>query len=246
MSTPVKQRPYAGAPAASRGGLRGPALSPLPARPSRSGRWIGWLLLTPLLLLGLTWLLGRSVEQVRVRLAVIPLAGKLLFSEPVWPILWNKQPDPPAAAPSTGAPVAGETPGTALPADYANLNNEIAARLAAVESREAVVREKEDALQEQEKAMAEYQSQMAKSAAEAEGLRIQLQGQLRTELDRVAVIRGMKTSAQVQLFAAMTDDEVLAVLKHMEADEVGKILASMDSWRSARILHRLTEIRVGQ
>lgn len=247
MSTPVKQRPIGGAPSAGVGGLRGPALSPLPPQPSRSGRWVLWLILVPLLLLGLTWLLGRTVKPVQQRLAQVPLAGKLLFGEPVWPILWNKPAEPPAgSAPSTDAPASPGTGGTSLPADYANLNAEIAARLAAVEAREAAVREKEAALKEQEKAMTDYQSRLAKSTAEAEGLKLQLQGQLRTELDRVAVVRAMKTNAQVQLFGAMTDDEVVTVLKYMEPDEVGKILGSMDSWRSARILHRLSQIRAGQ
>lgn len=242
MSTPLQQRPVRPArPAGGAGGLRGPGLSQFPPSEPSSGGWLLWLVLTPLLLMLFTWLLGRTVEQVRVRLEPIPLAGKLLFADPVWPILWNKRPEPP---PATEAPGSGTAPenGAALPADYAELNAQIAARLAAVESREAALSEKERALKEMEAAITDLQREVNRSSAEVAGLKLQLQGQLRTELDRVAVVRGMKTSAQVQLFAAMTDDEVLSVIKYMEPDEVGKILASMDAWRSARILHRLTQI----
>lgn len=242
MTSPAKQSPLlggrpAGGPAP--GGLKGTGLAPLPPRERRIGRWLLWLVVLPLLLLGLTYVVGRSVKPIGERLATLPAVGGL-FDKPVWPILWNK---PPASGyqPNPQTPAGSEAPGTGK-ADYSGLEAELAARIAAVELREQNATQRETQLKAAEEQMAADQTKLTQSLAEADGLKVRLEGQLRTELDRVAVIRSMKSTAQAQLMNAMTDAEIIAVLKHMTGEEAGKILGTMDSYRAARILHALTQI----
>jgi flagellar motility protein MotE (MotC chaperone) len=237
-------RPLAG-PAG--GGLRGPGLSPLPPQRKRSGRWLFWLVLIPLLLLGLTYLLGRTVEPVRVRLAKVPLAGNLLFGDKVWPILWNK-PATPAKTPTPSASQGAPTTPTTTPGPSAaqtaaqQLLDQAQARLAAAEAKENDLKKREADLKAQADQLKTQTDKLAKAQADVEGLKVQLQGQLRTEQDRVEIVRAMRSSAQVQFFSALTDDEAVAVLKYMSADEVSKILAGMDSYRAARIFYRLPTV----
>ncbi len=225
-------------------------MSPPPDKPSGSRRWLLWAIAIPLLLLGLTYLLGRLVEPVRARLEPLPVVGNLLFKDPVWQVLWNK----PAAAPDEGkTPVSStdkNTPGTTTPsADVSALEAQAAARLAAAEVKENELKQKEADLAAREKALkTREQSVMAQEktlGAEikaAEDLRKLLEGQRRTELDRVEVVRNMKSSAQQQLFAALTDEELLRILMYMDATEVAKHLSTMDPYRSARLLQALREV----
>jgi flagellar motility protein MotE (MotC chaperone) len=223
------------------GGPSMPGLTPLSSKQGGTSRWWLWLLLLPLLLLGLTYVLGRTVEPMRARLEQIPLAGKLLFGDPVWQVLWNKPPQAaPAKAQETAAP--GAVTPSDKPAGLSDLEAEVAARMAAVEQRENEVARREATVKAAEPAVAAKQKQLDQDLAATTALKEQLQGQLRTELDRVAVIRSMKSSAITQMFTAMTDDEVITVLKYMTADEVAKLLGGLDPYRSARLLHRLTAI----
>lgn len=224
--------------------------SSLPNKPRRV-RWLLWLVVLPALLLAVTWLLGRTVDQIRVRLAPVPVVGKALFGEPVWPVLWNKNP---GAAPTedpakTGAPApAGDTV-KEPPADVSLIEAEAAARLAAaevkeneLERRQADLAAREKALRTREESIAAQEKTLGAELKVAEGLRKQLEGQRRSDLDRVEVIRHMKSAAVQQLFLAMTDDEVLRVLMYMDAAEVGKYLSAMDSYRSARLLQALRQV----
>lgn len=235
------------------GGLRGPALSPLPPKGKRSGRWLLWLVLIPLLLLGLTYLLGRTVEPIRARLAQVPVAGKLLFGDPVWPILWNK-PATPAKATDTakqttttpaGQGTATGTAGqTADPSQTAakQLLTEAETRLAAAEAKETELKKREADLKTQETELKNQTVKLAQLTADTEALKTQLQGQLRTEQDRVEIVRSMRAGSQAQFFSALTDDEAIAILKYMSAEEISRILAGMDSFRAARIFYRLPAI----
>jgi flagellar motility protein MotE (MotC chaperone) len=212
------------------GGPGIPGLSSLPPNRGGASRWFRRLLLVAVLLLGFTYVLGRTVEPLRLRLVGVPVAGKLLFAAPVWPVLWNKPVSAqiPASRP-TDKPVAGT-------AGVAALDAQVAKRLADVEQRENDVARREAALKLAESAAADQQHALDQGQAEAASLKAQLKGQLQTEQDRVEVIRSMKSAAVVQLFGVMSDDEVIAVLKYMRADEVGKILSGLDQMRSARLL----------
>lgn len=258
MTTPAKTplggaRPLSAVPG---GGARGPALAPLPPKQGGAGRWWRWLVLVPLLLIGVTYLLGRTVDPVRLKLVEIPLAGKLLFSNPVWPILWNKPITPEEQTGPNDDASAGtgtKTPGTQIGSGaQSDLNAEIAARLAAVELKEKEIRDREQAvrahegeLRAQETRVREKEAQLTVELQVTQALKAQLEGQLRAEQDRVEVIRKMSRTAQVQLFNAMTDDEILRVLHYMEAEEIGKIFGSMDPYRAARLMHQLTQIAPG-
>lgn len=232
------------------GGLRGSALSPLPPKGKRSGRWLLWLILIPLLLLGLTYLLGRTVEPIRARVADMPVAGKLLFADPVWPILWNKPATPakPAdtAKQATTAP-AGQGAATATSGQATDpsqtaaklLLDQAQARLAAAEAKETELKKREADLKAQETQLKDQTVKLAQLTADTEALRTQLQGQLRTEQDRVEIVRAMRAGSQAQFFSALTDDEAVAILKYMTAEEISRILAGMDSFRAARIFYRL-------
>jgi flagellar motility protein MotE (MotC chaperone) len=213
------------------GGPGSPGLS----SPNRGGasRWLRGLMLVAVLLLGFTYVLGRTVEPLRLRLVGVPLAGKLLFAAPVWPVLWNKpvKAQAPTSRPAD-KPVAGN-------AGVAALDAQVAKRLADVEQRENDVARREAALKLAEPAADERQRMLDLGQAEAASLTVQLKGQLQTELDRVEVVRSMKSAAVVQLFGGMTDDEVVAILKYMRADEVGKILSDLDQTRSVRLLRRI-------
>lgn len=245
QQTPVGS-PRLGVPAGP-GGSR-PGMNPLPARQQRKLGWLKWVILLPLLLLGLTYLLGRTVEPIRARLAPIPLAGRLLFGKPVWPVLWNKPAEPAAAG---GAPAPANIQGTpaAPPANFSKLEAEIAARLAAVEVRETELKRRDEDLAAREAAVkardaqvAQQELQLGQAVRQAEELRRQLEGQLRADLSRVETIRAMKSGAVGGLFGAMTDQEVLRVLMYMDADEVGKHLSAMDSYRAARLLAQLRQV----
>lgn len=248
------KRPVARALPGQGGGLRGPGLAPLPNRPGKSGKWWVWLLVAPLLLAGLTYLLGRTVDSFRQRLVKIPLAGPLLFRDPVWPILWNKPPAGQNTAQSAGgssgrAQPAGTGTGTGAGTQQgassqagalSDLEAAAAARIASAELREKALAEKEAELKAREQKIAEMEAQTASLLKQTEELKKQLEGQLRTEQARVEVFRAMKSSAQLQMMTAMTDDEVITIFKYLEPDEVGKIVAGMDPYRAARILHLLT------
>lgn len=241
-------------------GSRRPGMAPLPAKGKRRGRWLFWLLILPLMLLGLTYGLGRSVEQIRVRLLSIPLAGKLLFSDPVWPILWNKKTAPaPAQGTGAGGAVPSESAGGSVGVNAPELTRveaEAAARLAAAEVKENDLRRLEADLKARESALQAKQFELASQQArltaqetrladqlkQTEALRKQLEGELKSEQDRVEVIRAMRSSAVQQLFSAMTDEEVIRVLKYMTAEEVARYLSGFESFRSARILHSLREV----
>lgn len=233
-------------------GFKKAGMSPLPAQQRRKGRSLKWVLIIPLLLLGVIYLLGRTVEPVRVRLVPMPLAGKLLFAKPVWPILWNKN-RAPATSPSAPGASKTEAPSTAPPAasapDNSQLEAEVVARLAAVEvkenelkRREAEFTAMEAALMEREGTIAQQEIQLGQEIKAAQVLRAQLEGQRRSETDRAEVIRNMRTAGVQQLFGAMTDEEVLRVLMYMDATEVGKYLSGMDAYRSARLLQALRQV----
>lgn len=228
-------------------------MTPLPDRPGGSRRWLLWLVLLPLTLLGATYLLGRTVEPIRLRLEPLPLVGELLFGDPVWPVLWNKpttpeQPGTTSGSGATSPPAAtGQTP--APTGDVTKLAAEAAARLAAAEVKENELKQKEASLAAREQALktrelsiGEQEKSLGAEIKAAEELRKLLEGQRRTELDRVEVVRNMKSGAIAQLFAAMTDDEVLRVLMYMEAEEVAKHLSVMDPYRSARLLQALRAV----
>lgn len=233
------------------GGLRsGPALSPLAPKGKRGGRWLLWLLLIPLLLLGLTYVVGKTVEPVRERLEAIPLAGPLLFDE-VWPILWNKPATPEAEAPAgetaggqtqapgkTASPAAGGTQ-SAQDSALSKLMDEAAARLALAEAEEARLKQKEAELKAREETLKGLQAQLDKSVAETEALKVQLQGQLRSETDKVEFVRNMSRTQQAAFFEALTDAEIVRILKYMTAEEIGKILGSMNAYRAARIFDQM-------
>jgi flagellar motility protein MotE (MotC chaperone) len=215
------------------GGPGIPDRSHLPPNPGGASRWLRGLVIVAVLLLGLTYVFGRTVEPLRLRLVGVPVAGKLLFAGPVWPVLWNK---PVSAQVPTSRPADKSAAGNA---GVAALDAEVAKRLADVEQRETDVARREAALKLAEPAAADQQRALDLGQAEAASLTVQLKGQLQTELDRVEVVRSMKSAAVVQLFGVMTDDEVIAVLKYMRADEVGKILSGLDQTRSARLLRRM-------
>lgn len=247
MSKPSQTPLMGGRPLAGQlgGGLRsGPALSPLAPKGKRGGRWLLWLLLIPLLLLGLTYVVGKTVEPVRKQLAAIPLAGPLLF-EKVWPILWNKPetPEPPAGekaggqspAAGTTAPPAAGSKQTAEDSALSKLMAEAAARLALAEAEEARLKQLEADLKVREEAIKVRQAQLDKAVAETTALKVQLEGQLRSELDKVEFVRNMSRTQQAAFFEALTDAEVVRILKYMTAEEIGKILGGMNSYRAARI-----------
>ncbi|HWI62229.1 MAG TPA: hypothetical protein VNT75_10360 [Symbiobacteriaceae bacterium] len=228
-------RPLGGQPG---GGLRGPALSPLPPKGKRGGRWWLWLILIPLLLLGLTYVTGRMVEPIRAKLEQIPVAGPLLFGGDVWPILWNKPVETPADK-ATSVPTATPTAPTQTPTVDSKLLDEAAARLAAAETKEAELKRKEADLKAREKTLQELEAKLSTSVAASEALRVQLQGQLRTEQDKVEFVRNMSRTQQAAFFEALTDDEAIRILKYMSAEEIGKILGGMNSYRAARIFERM-------
>ncbi|MDF2629974.1 MAG: hypothetical protein K0R39_3805 [Symbiobacteriaceae bacterium] len=255
MSKPSQTPLIGGRPLAGQlggGGLRsGPALSPLAPKGKRGGKWLLWLLLIPLLLAGLTYLVGKMVEPVQARLEAIPVVGPMLFDE-VWPILWNKSATPePAAAggdapagktPTPGSSTAGTTAppstgGTVPAADSAlsKLMDEAAARLALAEAEEARLKQKEADLKAKEETLKKLQAQLDKAVAETDALKVQLQGQLRSELDKVEFVRNMSRTQQAAFFEALTDAEVVRILKYMTAEEIGKLLGGMNAYRAARI-----------
>jgi flagellar motility protein MotE (MotC chaperone) len=178
----------------------------------------------------------------------VPLAGNLLFGDKVWPILWNKSSTPakpatqaPAPASQSNAPSATTQPSPSQTAAQ-SLLDQAQARLAAAEAKENELKQRETALKTQEAQLKAQTDKLAQTQADVEGLKVQLQGQLRTEQDRVEIVRSMRSSAQVQFFGALTDDEAVAVLKYMTADEISKILAGMDPYRSARLFYRLPTV----
>lgn len=256
MTTPANKSPLGGGrplgASPLHGGLRGPSLAPLApgARTGRSRAWLMWLLLVLLVLAGVTYLLGRTVEPVRERLEALPAIGKPLFGQPVWPVLWNKPAAPAGAEKSTtskgsGAP-AQPVPATgsnsAAAAELQELSDEAAARLAAAEAKENDLKQREADLKAREQDAARLQAELSQSLKQAEDLKKQLEAQLRTEQDRVEVFRAMGRTAQTQFLTAVTDDEVLAMLKYMTADEVGKVLERMDPYRAARLWARLPKV----
>lgn len=253
MSKPSQSPLVGGRPLAGQlgGGLRGgPALSPLAPKGKRGGRWLLWLLLIPLLLLGLTYVVGKTVRPVQERLEAIPLAGPLLFDD-VWPILWNKPATPaddtPAAESNGGQNPAGGTaaqPNTggqqsAEETALSKLMDEAAARLALAEAEEARLKQKEAELKAREETVKGLQAQLDKSVTETEALKVQLQGQLRSEMDKVEFVRNMSRTQQAAFFEALTDAEVVRILKYMTAEEIGKILGSMNAYRAARIFEQM-------
>lgn len=227
----------------------------LPGQPKRKRRWLLWTVLTTMLLLGLTYALGRMVEPIRFRLQPLPVVGSLLFSDPVWPVLWNKgapaaQPaaseskSPPAAATAESSPAE-----SAAAQELKRLESEAAVRITAAEMKEAEVARRqsdlaarEEALKAREATIADQESKLGAELKRTETLRAQLEGELRSEQDRVEVIRSMKSSAVLAMFGIMTDPEIIQVLKHMEAAEVAKLLAGMDPYRSTRILLSLRQV----
>ncbi|HWI62413.1 MAG TPA: hypothetical protein VNT75_11280 [Symbiobacteriaceae bacterium] len=236
-------RPLGGQPG---GGLRGgPALSPLPPKGKRGGRWLLWLVLVPLMLIGLTYLLGRTVEPMRAKLEQIPGAGSLLFKAKVWPILWNKPvtkpaadaAKPPANATGNTQPAAPATGGASTALD--SKLDEAAARLAAAETKEAALKRLDADLKARENALKEQEVRLNKAVIETEALKVQLQGQLRTEQDKVEIVRGMSRSQQAAFFESLTDDEVIRVLKYMSAEEIGKIIGGMNPYRAGRLFDKL-------
>lgn len=236
-------------------GPKRPGMVNLPGTPKKKRRWLLWSFLTLLLLLGTTYGLGRMVEPIRLRLQPLPLVGSLLFSDPVWPVLWNK--GTPAAQPvaseSTAPPAASQQEAspaeTAAAQELKRLEAEAAARIAAAEMKEADVARRESdlaareqALKEREASIADQESKLGEEMKRTESLRVQLEGELRSEQDRVEVVRAMKSSAVLAMFGTMTDAEILQVLKYMEPAEVAKLLAGMDPYRSTRILLNLREV----
>lgn|GEM_PF-5239918 len=234
------------------GGLRGPNLAPLPPKQEgRVRRWLFWFILALVGLAGLTYLLGRTVEPVRLRLAKVPVVGQRLFAAPVWPILWNRPQikpaekpasTPPGAATGTAAQPGAAQGSTSTPPtrpEYKSLEESLAARLAAAEAKEMQLKEREAAIRALESELVKQQERLNTALKETEALRVQLAGQLKTELDRVEIIRAMPRSQQTAQFSALTDDEAVTILKYMSTSEVGKILATMDPYRSARILYKL-------
>lgn len=233
-----------------------PGMAPLPAKPERRRSWIFWFLVMPLLLLGLTYVLGRAVEPIRARLAMVPLAGPLLFGDPVWPILWNKHPDGAQTTTAPPAETAGGTTDTASGAQpapgapqFSQAEADLAARLAAAEIEENDLRRRENDLQARESAVKAREARLAGQEAalsqelkRAEELRKQLEGQIRSDQGRVEVVRAMKSSAIKQMFDAMTDHEIIRILMYMSADEVAKHLSGMDQYRSARLLQSLRQV----
>ena len=236
MSTPNRTPLLGGRPQPTGlgGGMRGPGLAPLPPKKEGRSRWVFWLVLLPLLLLGLTYLAGRTVEPVRQRLVEIPLAGRLLFGEPVWPILWNK----PAAQPvaTTPAPTA-QSPGATPVVD--KLAEEAAKRLAEADLKEQEIKRREEAVASKEATLKAEEARLAAANQEVADLQVQLQGQLRMEQDRVEIVRAMSRTAQVQFFTTLTDAEAVTILKYMTTDEVAKILGSMDPYRAGRLFYQL-------
>ena len=248
MSSPLNRNALGGArPAAGGlGGNRGPSLAPAPAKGKGSGprrRWWLWVLLLPLLLLGLIFLTGRMVEPVRAALAKVPVVGQPLFGKPVWPVLWNKP-----ATPETAA--AGQTKTDAAQADekapaksaVQDQMDAAAAQLAAADVKEKDLKTREAALKAGQEELAKQQAKLAAQHAEVEGLKQQLSGQLRTEKDRVEIVRAMSRTAQASFFGALTDEETLAILKYMTADEVAAILGKLDPYRAARLFERLPTV----
>lgn len=225
------------------GGNRGPALAPAPAKgKSPRRRWWLWVLLIPLLLLGLTYLAGRLIAPAQGALAKVPAIGQPLFGKPVWPILWNRPAAPPAATATEPAqPAAGNQTGQQTPLNPA-LQNEVDAAqavIAAAGAKEQDLAAREAALKVAEAELSKLQSKLASDQAEVAGLKQQLAGQLRTEKDRVEVVRAMSRTSQATFFGALTDDEALAILKYMTADEVAAILGKLDPYRAARLFERL-------
>jgi flagellar motility protein MotE (MotC chaperone) len=206
-------------------------------------RWWLWVLLLPLLLLGLTYLTGRMVEPVRAVLAKVPAVGQPLFGKPVWAVLWNKPATPKTATaerPKTDAAQAGEK----APANSAvqDQMDAAAARIAAADVKETDLKTREAALKAGQEELAKQQAKLAAQQAEVAGLKQQLAGQLRTEKDRVEIVRAMSRTAQASFFGALTDDETLAILKYMTADEVAAILGKLDPYRAARLFERLSTV----
>lgn len=242
MARPTGLPLAAPTPLALRGGRGGAALAPTTAKGSW-WRWVRRLVLGVLLLLGLGYVLGRTVEPVRQRLERIPLAGEPLFGEGVWPILWNRPPQateeeaPPAPVPALSGASLFETP--TVPG-LTPMENDLATRLAEVTLREAAVGEREALLQAQEEMIAEQLRKSDQLMAETLALKARLEGQLKGEQDRVAVVKAMKSSAATQLFGAMSDEEAVAMLKYLTPEEAAKILSGMEAERSLRILRLLT------
>lgn len=221
----------------------------------RSRKWLLWLLTVLLLTLGMTYLLGRTVERVRAAFENVPAIGKPLFGAPVWQMPWSKKGTDAADEPARSAPAQGAdkpaapaqgagkqpavTPGATPSGELETRIAEAAAIIAAAEAKEKDIKAREAALKLKEDGLAKEAGKLAAKQAEAEALTLQLQGQLRAEQDRVEVVRSMSRSAQAQFMNALTDDEVLAILKYLTADEVAKLLEKMDPYRAARLFQRL-------
>lgn len=236
-------------PATAKVGASGKAaLPPMPGQKRRRRGWIKWAIILPLVLLGSTYLLGRVLEPARIRLAKVPLVGASLFSRPVWPILWNKSAqtvDKTASEQQTGVFTATEL---AAAAELSRLEAQAADRLAQAEMKEndLVRREgdlaaREEALKRREAGIADQEVTLGKSIKEADSLKTTLEGQLRSEQDRVEIVRALKSSAALSMFAAMTDTEVLRILMYMDATEVAKLLSGMEAERATRLLLALRQ-----
>lgn len=247
IHTPAKgARPGAPAASSAKGSAGGtPGLGVKP----RSFKWFRWLIVFPLLLLGFIYLLGRMVEPIRMRLESIPVVGSPLFGQPVLPILWNPKPDTTngnqvATEPTGSTPTAPSAEAVAL----AKLEADVTARLTAAERiesgitrREQDLEHREAAIQSRESSIREQEVRLADVIQETEQRSRELQGQITSDLERVEVIRNMKSSAVVQLFSVLTDEEVLRLLQHMDSVEVARHLSGMDSFRTARLLLQLRQ-----
>jgi flagellar motility protein MotE (MotC chaperone) len=189
---------------------------------TRPKPWLRFGLLSLFAVLLLTYAAGRTIESVRSLLQPVPVFG-FFFSEPVWAVL------PGQAKLAAVEPV---DPFMVQAEEVRLLKQKLAAQLLQVQQREAVLAERESSLQVRENEASVKEAALKENSRQVEGRLYDLQR-------RIELIRAMKVVSASALIAAMSDTEVLTILRQLEPKEAAKLLAAIDPYRAARLYLQL-------